>query len=281
METAALPADGLRQHAAVTRRTPLVLCEMIDLYATEFGRSRAAAAYDLEQLFNAIDRHTLAPSDNLFRPGLYPSPLDPSVCWVGLAADPLAASSEHPVYARDLAGYFQQRKRGARSPAPYVECGGGGYGSRHDASDEAVYLAPELLARLIEASGQRVPAFLLSEPAPAEAPAPDPTAGTGRKRATRQAAPVPAAKQASPRATLDARELTTARRILRAAVLITATAAQDKRPEVRRKAAELDLAAAPYTTARQLIDLADLLGIDDLPRKPETIIKFLKEPGAD
>lgn len=281
MDTAVLSADGLRQRAAVKRRTPLVLCDLIDLYAAEFGRSRAAAAYDLEQLFNAIDRHTLAPSDMPFRRGMYPSPLDPSVCWVGLAADPLAASSEHPVYARDLAGYFQKRTRGARSPAPYVECGGGGYGSRHDASEEAVYLAPEPLARLIEASGHDAPDFLLCEPVPAEAPAPAPTAGAGRKRATRQAAPAPAAKAASPRASLDARELTTAQRILRAAVRITSTAAQDKRPEVRRKAAELDLSAAPYTTARKLIDLAALLGIDDFPRKPETIIKFLAEPGAD
>ncbi len=258
MDTAALPADGLRQSAAVTRRTPLVLCDLIDLYAAEVGRSRAAAAHDLERIFRAIDRHTLAPSGNPFRPHMYPTPLDPSVCWVGMAADPLAISSEERIYPQALAEYFRQRSRGARSPAPCVACGGG------SASEEAVYLAPEPLANLIEASGQRVPAFLLRDPVPAEAPA-----------------SAPAAKPASPRATLDARELTTARRILRAAVLITATAAQDKRPEVRRKAAELDLDAAPYTLARQLMSLADLLGVDDFLRGEETIIKFLAEPGAD
>lgn len=190
MDTAALPADGLRQRAAVTRRTPLVLCDLVELYAAEVGHSRAAAAYDLERLFSAIDCHLLAPSDNLFRPGLYPSPLDPSVCWVGLAADPLATSNDHRVYARDLAGYFQQRKRGARSPATYVECGEGC--SRHDASDAAVYFAPEPLARLIEASGHTAPAFLLREPAPAEAPTPALAAGAGRKRSASQAAPAPA-----------------------------------------------------------------------------------------
>lgn len=189
MDTAALPADGLRQRAAVTRRTPLVLCDLIDLYAAEVGRSRAAAAHDLERIFRAIDRHTLVarPSGNPYRPHMYPTPLDPSACWVGMAADPLAISSEELIYPQDLADYFKQRARGARSPAPCIACGVG------SASEEAVYIAPEPLASLIEASGQRVPAFLLHEPAPApaEAPAPASAAGAGRKRAARQAAPAP------------------------------------------------------------------------------------------
>lgn len=187
MDTAALPADGLRQRAAVTRRTPLVLCDLIDLYAAEVGRSRAAAAHDLERIFRAINRHTLAarPSGNPFRPHMYPTPLDPSVCWVGMAADPLAISSEERIYPQALADYFQQRARGARSPAPCITCDVG------SASEEAVYIAPEPLARLIEASSQRVPAFLLRDPVPAEAPAPAPAAGAGRKRAARQAAPAP------------------------------------------------------------------------------------------
>lgn len=188
MDTAALPADGLRQSAAVTRRTPLVLCDLIDLYAAEVGRSRGAAAYDLEQLFGAICRHTLAPSQ--FMPGLYARPLDSVVCWLGSAADSLPAGQQPSIYAGQLADYFARLKTGKRAAEHCVEIGSDPC-RPHLAPAAAIYLDPEPLAHLIEASGQRVPAFLLCDPVPAEAPAPAPVAGAGRKRAARQAAPAP------------------------------------------------------------------------------------------
>lgn len=182
MDTAALPADGLRQSAAVTRRTPLVLCDLIDLYAAEVGRSRAAAAYGLEQLFDTLHKYTLAPD-------FHARPLDSAVCWLGSVANPLPAGKQYGIYACQVADYFEKVKTGKRTAEHCVECGSGC--TPHLASAAAVYLAPEPLACLIEASGQRVPAFLLHEPAPAEAPAPAPATGAGRKRAARQAAPAP------------------------------------------------------------------------------------------
>ncbi|QQE88534.1 hypothetical protein [Azotobacter chroococcum] len=183
--TTVQPAGGLRRRAIVVRRTFAVLCNFINEYSAATGCKSATAACELAGLFRAIHDHLAQTADRCL--------LAPNVCWAGSTHDLASPCGGYQITPSSLAAYFEQRGRGERRPAEHIECGTEArWHAAYPVADDVIVFAPDQLVRLIEASGQRVPDFLLHDPAPAEVPPPAPAAGAGRKRAAHQAAPAPA-----------------------------------------------------------------------------------------
>lgn len=270
-----LQPEPIRVAALVTRQTPIILCNMIDEYAAVQGCKPKAAASALESLFADIEedwrraiteyrgRSILRRSD-LSIPE--PKPHGSGVWWAAKIE-----SLETPLdgalrpRAQWLKEYFKARAQGGRNP---IDC----YQYRRTpsdfgtVSDATIVFDPQALVGLLESLNLSIPAFLLTDPKPEEDELPP--KATPKAKASKPKAAVSSGK-------LDARELASVRKIVRGTLHILSIAAQDKRQEVRRLAAELDMDAAPYTLAKKLERLAELLDID-WPNKPDTVAKYLK-----
>lgn len=262
MDSTAHPAGREPERVTVTRQSLVRLCDFIKEYAAAEGIKENAAASELARTFREIERSCWG----------YASDLASNVAWLSIPSD-----QHHDcgvaVTAGAVADYFHSLATKSRTKPEAITLN---YANSYDtvpASDALVMFAPEPLARLLEDAGEPVPKFLQDEPPAAESQPAPPASKLAKPVTTRKTKAAPPPKEKP----MDARELTSTRRLMRAFVQIIAAAAQDERPEVRQLAATLSLEASPYTTAGQVMRLADLIGAP-LPANQKTIEKFLADP---